>query len=249
MNRLFITLSLFIISIAISATEIQTKCIRQHLKDAIKINKKRRPLYKALTDGKSKKLSNSLIFSEKLSLSYAFIFDLSAKKYQKRGIPLFCLDFIDMKEIADFQAGSEVPEYKYESLEKINTKEIIANIKKSLKKRSFKGVQDYMQLELKNFEEEKKYNCLAKHVLESIQRSAFLAPHYIQASEMIGMKSPKKLLENNIKIQAMSLKIFSRIDKKAAKFQEEGVSIICNDIPHIPIPSEAVIDSIYSNLK
>lgn len=241
--------SLFLMSFNLSAKIEPSKCIKKHLVDAIKINKKRKPKYKSLTDGKSKKLSNSLIFSERLSLIYATVFDFKARKYQRRGIPLFCLDFIDMKEIPSFQENSSLPEYSYESVEKINTSEIIDKIKRSLKKDGFFGVQRALRLELQKLESEKKYNCLAKHVLESIQRSAYLAPHYIAASKIVGLKSPERILRKNIKIQASSLKGFHELDKLAGEFQEKGVSILCNDIPHIPVPSSEVIDSIYSKLQ
>jgi len=241
--------TLFLLSFSLSAKVESTKCIRKHLIDAIKVNKLRKPMYKSITGGKSKLLSNSLIFSERIALIYATIFDFKAKKYQKRGLPLLCLDFIDMDQISDFQEDVSVPNYSYESVERIDTSEICSKIKRSLKEDGFIGVQNTLAIELDKIEGEKKYNCLAKHVLESIQRSAYLAPHYIAAAKMIGMKSPERLLRKNIKIQTSTLKGFHKLDKLAAEFQAKGVSILCNDIPHIAIPSSEVIESIYSNLK
>jgi hypothetical protein len=245
----FVIFSIFILNFSLSAKVKNSKCIRKHLLDAIQINKLRKPLYKVITDGKSKTLSNRLIFSERIALVYAIIFDYKAKKYQKRGIPLFCLDFIDMKEISEFQEGSYIPTHRYDSVEKIDTSEIISKINRTLEKESFQGVQRLLSLELQKLEDEKSYNCLSKHVLESIRRSAFLAPHYIAAAELVGLKSPKRMLKKNIKIQAESLRSFHKLDELAAEFQEKGVSILCNDIPHIAIPSSDVIHSIYSNLK
>ena len=77
---------------------------------------------------------------------------------------------------------------------------------------------------------------MVRHVLQSIRRSASLAPGYIKRAKELGLKSPKGLLTSFLKTQIFSLKISVHLDKKARPLNEMGIPIICNDVPDIPTP-------------
>ena len=231
---------LMISNIALGAN---SNCFSTHIKEAINKNIDRKPLYSKMTGGKSKFLSNLLITSEKATFVLAKIYDKRARDFQKGGVPILCLDYVDMDLTPEFSSVLDIPQLAYDELPKIDVKRIRKKLLKSLEK-SFKEVGIDSEEALDQTRGTGHYNCMLTHVLESINRAALLAPHYEKAAADKNLKSPKKLLEKNIKIQIKSLGLWAYIDKKAAKFQEKGLKVICQDVPKINPPTEEEIDSI-----
>ena len=82
---------------------------RKHLIDAITVNKTRKPIYAAMTKGRSRPLSNFLIWNEYLILPIAWYFDIWARKFNQQGIGIISKDFISM---ASVQPAETAPKYK-----------------------------------------------------------------------------------------------------------------------------------------
>ena len=76
--------------------------IGKHLKDALKLNKKRAPLYGELTNNKSIALSYELMAMESLAFIGLGYLDQKAQVYIKHGVGVFEDDLIDMKETPEF---------------------------------------------------------------------------------------------------------------------------------------------------
>ncbi|ATH06929.1 hypothetical protein BIY24_02950 [Halobacteriovorax marinus] len=219
-------------------------CFSKHISEAISKNKERRDLYAKMTNGESKSLSNLLINAERASFVVAKIYDWRVKYFQRNGLPLLCLDYIDMDLTPNFSAVLDYPNLKYDEIRNIDISKVRKKLKKSLK-------VGYLELEeeLEHLIDVNRntghYNCMFVHVLESIRRSAHLATHYIDSAREKGLRSPKKIIDKNIKLQINSLGIWYSLDKKASKFQEQGVQILCRDVPKIELPTSLEIDSIY----
>jgi hypothetical protein len=228
---------LFSISLSVFA-QPSKDCATIHLHDAIKLNKKRKPLYAELTDGKSKKISNKLINLEWISIALMTPLDKLSRKYQKKGIPILCEDFIDMELTPEFSSEPKVPGYTYSSVPKVNVKSIKKKLKASLKVGLNEFIHD-LETELHKLESYPHYNCLTRHLFESLIRSAHLVRPYREAAKREGLKDPKRLLYKNLKLQMFSLGFFYTLDRKAAGVQEEGVPILCQDVPPIEISTRS----------
>lgn len=238
-----IQLALIFLMITNMSLAANSNCFSTHIREAINKNIDRKSLYSKMTGGKSKFLSNLLITSEKATFVLAKVYDRRAREFQRSGIPILCLDYVDMDLTPEFSSVLDIPQLKYNELSKIDVKSIRRSLLNSLEK-SFDEVENESKEFLKQTRNTGHYNCMLTHVLESINRAALLAPHYEKAAADKQLKSPKKLLEKNLKIQIRSLGLWAYIDKKAAKFQEKGIRIICQDVPKINPPTPQEIDSI-----
>lgn len=225
---------LLILLFSINISFSSENCLREHLKDAIRLNKERLDKYANLTNNQSIKVSKSLIRLERLSILITAPLDWKSSRYQREGIPLLCLDFIDMDETPEFSDSLIIPSMKYSEVPRLNVKAIKKRLKTSLKV----GVQSFIKVidkEIASLEHYPNYNCMARHLFESLGRSAHLIKFYEDASRRRGLKSPKKILKRNIRLQIFSLGLFHKLDRRAASIQERGVPILCNDVPAIPL--------------
>lgn len=84
------------------AKSYEQNCFAEHIRESIVINSARKPFYRKLTGGKSDEVFNFSITSERASLIPAAYFDWKARAYQKKGVPLFCYEFMSMNATPDF---------------------------------------------------------------------------------------------------------------------------------------------------
>lgn len=218
-----------------------------HIKDAIKLNKERALLYAGITNGRSKIVSKGLIGLEYATVPISKYYDFRAKKYNKAGIPLFKLDFIDMAQTPAFKSLHPLPARAYRSIRKLPIYQIEKELKLALKENDLDRILEIATQQIEEINENPSYNCLTRHFLESIRRSAFLLPYYIEASHHKDLSSPKNLVKQVILIQAKSLPLVQQLDREAGPIQEKGIAILCQDVPHIPLPSEQEIATILSH--
>lgn len=209
-----------------------------HIHDAIKINKHRREIYSKITNKHSLSISSTLIFFEKLSILFAKHFDRKAKEYEIKGVPLLSLDYIDMNKIPEFQERIEKPSTSYSQIPRIKIFRIKRWLKKALRDEGFHGLEIQAAKELEAIKRHSPYNSMVKHVLEAIIRSAHLAPLYVNLSLEKDLASPDKLLKKHLRFQITGLPISYFLDRKAGKLIEQGVGILYQDVPHIPLPTE-----------
>ncbi len=215
-----------------------------HIRDAIQLNKKRTQFYSTLTNGKSKIISKGLITLEYATIPISKYYDFIARKYNQAGIPLLELDFIDMKYAPEFSEEKRFPERMYSSIRRPEISLITKELKRALKADDYEQIIQISSQEISALEENRSYNCLTRHFLESVRRSAALLPYYIKASKQKGLSSPQRIVKQVIKLQLNSLILVHQLDIKAAPIQQQGVAIICQDIPHIPMPSEQQIEQL-----
>ncbi len=241
---------LILISISVSSFCLAAKqnCLSQHILDAIKLNKERKEIYKSITQGKSSFVSNLLIKAEQLALPIAYSFDIKARKYQNKGLPLLCLDAIDMDQTPVFSYERSYPYSTYEDVYKLDIKNFIKVISNSISTESYFTTTFKIDQKIKKLEEQMHYNCLTRHFLESIRRSTYLATFYILEARNKGLPSPKGLINLYLKAQLNTLYITNKIDFHASKIQETGVPIICQDVPHIPLPGPEELESFFTTI-
>ncbi len=233
-----------VLSISTLAEGLTNNCLSIHIDDAIAMNSKRRELYSQMTNGESAFTSNYLINAERLAYPVSKAFDKKARKYQNAGIPLLCLDAIDMSETPAFSYQRVQPRTSYKDAYIPSIRNLNSRVKNAMIKNYFSAMR-ILDEEVHKMEEDIHYNCLTRHFIESIRRTMFLTPYYIISAKKKGLESPRKLLESFIETQLQTLYLTKSIDKSAANIQEAGTPIICQDVPVIPLPTDEEIRSFY----
>jgi hypothetical protein len=211
------------------------KCFSRHLKEAIEVNETRKPLYESATQGKSRNISRTLIGLEKLTLTlFSWRYDRRAKPYQQEGIPLLCDEFVPMNEIPPFAPHLPPPVTSPEKMPALDVREMKERLESALDSEGFEAVERLADEEIQKLEWLPHHFCMSRHVLESVRRSARLAPQHYRAAEARGLESPKEISRDFIRLQLRSLNQGLAIDKESYPLQARGIPIICQDVPKVP---------------
>lgn len=223
--------TLIFLVISISFSYSQAECLARHIREAIELNTERKPLYSHITDSKSQKISRKLILREKIALRASWLLiDRDAKFYNDNGIPIICNDLVEMSETPPFSPKGPTLDpktYKKYSAHKIKTR-----FKKLLRSRDFFGLHKAASKEISKLPAG--YNCMVRHILESIARSALLAPEYQKTALAQGLPDPLFLSVRFIRLTIDQLDYASDLDHLAMPMQTQGIPIICQDVPPIP---------------
>jgi len=229
-TRSIIVLSLFILAMGQSAL---AGCFVDHIRDAIRSNRKRAPLYSQLSNGKSQKISRKLIFDERTTLLIAQYVEHQAQRYEEAGVPILCQGFVSMADTPSFQPFLSPDPAPLNDFVNTDANSVTQHIIQAYKKQQFAGVTEAVQDELSRLKS-MNYNCMQRHVLESIRRFSALAPAFSSSSQKRGLKPPNKLVWKIIKLQLFALPTVLKLDESAAPLQAEGLPILCRDVPPIP---------------
>ncbi len=206
----------------------------QHLQEAIEINQKRRPLYSKLSGGKSLKISNTLIFFEKLSLASSYPLDILAKYWQKRNVPVLEYEFIPMSETPDFKECFANQQGITQSFPDLKTQLIVKDCASLFKNSDYQGIVNYTDRVIKETEEYSKHMCMVRHILESIRRAAYLIERHIENSQKLQIRSPEFICRYLLKSQISIIHTSKLFDYWAHPLQKDGIPIIFQDVPFIP---------------
>ena len=226
----------------------QENCFVKHINEAIELNIARREVYAEQSKGKSKKISDTLIWLERLTWLSAKWFDWRARFWQEQGIPLMCSEFVSMDltpSLAKAQLMREDPRSD------LDIKHLAPTLSKGLKN-SYENVFETAVDALKEINLEPYYHCMQRHMIESIGRTAKLAPIYEKMAFEKGLKSPSSLIKMFLQMQIWGLKLGKWLDEMAMPLQKQGLGIICQDVPHIALdvgidPPQVLDRSILTN--
>lgn len=211
-------------------------CLTAHIQDAIQLNKKRAVVYSQLTNGQSEAVSKRLIRMETWLMFAVPFADGWAMPYQKAGVNILCDDFIDMSETPAFKAMNPNGKDNIANFKAVDVQPIIQDLDYLLDNNFYSHLAKYADEQIQEMDKNPRYNCMVKHVLESIRRMAILAPrHNALAKKTIKIPSitlSKIVLRNHINMLDTS----SEIDVLAAPMQADGIQIVCQDVPYIPAP-------------
>lgn len=215
---------------SIQSQSFETRCISKHIHEAIALNQERLPLYAAVSEGRSRAISRALLNLEKFVLATLPLIERPAEKYQTQGVPLFCLDVVPMSDTPQFMERVEVPERAFVPF---NGLALSLSLAQALVMQNKQQLEQRLERALETLNENKNFNCMTRHLLESILRSVRLTPVYQQMSAEKGLRDPGYLLRILINTQISALGLASHLDAQAAELNAEGIPVICNDLPHI----------------
>ena len=219
------------------ATSGSCRCFETHIRDAIEVNRQRLPLYSRLTNGESEKVSKKFILNQHLVLPITWYVDWRARKYQRKGIPIVCMDMVSMSLTPEFRERSEVEPQPLSEFHTPDVKTIRQMARTAYLKGSFEELSRVISIEVKRLQAIPTYHCMVRHMLESALRCSNLAPKYIEKAEQIHMKSPADLSWFLIRLHLMALGGCAELDALAGPLQAQGIPIIGQDVPPItPLP-------------
>jgi hypothetical protein len=203
-----------------------------HLREALELNRKRAPLYAALTGGESQPISRSLIRMEWMLIPVARWYDRRARPYHEGGVPLLEDVFVSMSETPDFAEFRE-PQPRQPAI-RLDGPAIGRGVRRAFVELGFAGAAARLEEELRCLEEEPSFHCMTRHLLESTLRISLLAPLHARAATARGLPSPIALFRQLIRIHLWGIPSAVRLDRRAAPIQQRGVPILCQDVPPIP---------------
>lgn len=214
----------------------ERNCVSIHIKDAMELNKARKPLYQKYSNYRSTEITERLLKMERKLLVGAPFADLWARLYQRKGIPIMCKDFIDMSETPAFTSMNPEGVDSILNYRKPAVAAVVAKLKQLFKERAYVEMAHFADNEILKIEDHPRYNCLYRHMLESIRRMAILTPEYMEMAQSLGFTSPELLSRNVLRSHFSLLEESALIDQLAAPLQAQGLPIICQDVPYIPWP-------------
>jgi hypothetical protein len=212
-------------------SEPQKHCVSHHLREAIDLNSERLEKYFAVSGGRSLPISLRLVTLERAILLVVPALEIPAKFYQKRGVPVLCLDMVPMEDAPPFVERVSTPVEPYSPRSGRELKDKLARLYDQGK---LEPLEEALEKELAELHEAPSYHCMTRHLLESILRSARLEPLYERMSVERGLPKPNFISKTFIRAQIRQLAKATEIDDEAAPLQAEGIPIICRDVPPIP---------------
>lgn len=211
-------------------------CLTKHVHEAMTLNKQRKPLYEKFSSKKSRKISNKMIWMEYRLLLASPLADIWAAPYQSAGIPVLCQDLVPMSGTPAFKPLN--PDGK-DSLSNFHQPDINYTSEQMLnlyKEKAWFQLANFADRNIKDLDQVPRYNCMVKHILESIRRIAALTPIHAQKAQELHLISTELLSRALLRSHIRLMNEAAEIDKLAAPLQADGLPIICQDVPFIPWP-------------
>lgn len=206
-------------------------CFREHIVESIEINKSRKKDYAKLTQGESDRIFNHLISVEYISIPFAVFYDLKASKFKKKGMELFCHEFVSMNRVNEFSFENRViPAHDFPLLDFNEYKD---EIKAAVKANDHKSIKKISLKKIKELEKYPAYFCMTRHLVESIYRFAYFVDVREKEAAALNIASPKNLLIDVIGTHLLGLPDSIKIDGWSQPIQERGIPILCSELPNV----------------
>lgn len=205
----------------------------RHLREALRLNKERMPLYAALTDGRSRAISRRLIWAERFSMPVAWYVDWRARRFQRLGIPVVCADFEPMERTPAFRPRAADPP-PLSAFTPADPRRIARAVERAYRAGGFAGAGEALEGEIEALSHVPGFHCMTRHLLESALRITNGARRYAADAGARGVASPARLSRGLLTLHLTTLGEAARLDRRAAPLQAEGIPIVCQDVPPIP---------------
>jgi hypothetical protein len=222
------------ITATLLTASLVTGCFQAHLNEALEVNRSRLMGYAKLSLGRSIPISLELMAAEKLALLPAWELDREALPYQKNGVALLCDEFVPMSQASAAPHSKGPPETPPAPSELASARRVARRIRLAGETSGMEGVERESRAVLDELARTPRYQCLTRHLVESVARAARLALVHDDRALGLGLPSSLSVSERFIRLQLLSLPAFAAIDREAIPLQAEGIPILCSDVPPIP---------------
>jgi hypothetical protein len=218
----------------------ESRCMERHLREAARLNEERMPRYAELTGGRSREISRRLIRTERLAVPVAWYLDRRARRFQRAGIPVVCDDFVPMANTPPFRERAADPPPPLSAFARADARRIRRAVRRAQRTGGFPAASAALRAELARIEGTPAFHCMLRHLLESALRVSVLAPRHVAGARARGLTdSPEELSRDLLDLHLDALGEAAELDRRAAPLQAEGIPILCQDVPPIPLPDSA----------
>lgn len=207
------------------------ECFDQHLAKAIRINTMRLPKYLFISYGDTLLISQKLILGETLLLPKAKQLMLKAKYFQDKGIPVLCDEFLPMSQVAPW--SSQISPLST-PLNKVDLNEFKLKSQVLIQQYNWIDLQLLIRKTLSEKFHQIQYYCMTKHFIESMSLITEKALLHAQMAEQKQLpSSPNGLSQELLQIHIDGLFLAESLDIDASEVQQNGIPIICQDVPKL----------------
>lgn len=190
----------------------------------------------ALSNGQSHEISQRLIGMERKLVLLSPLADAWAAPFQMVGIPILCQDFVDMSQTPSFRSSHPEGPISLDRFQAVDVDEMQKGLRELLTAREYQALAEFADLQIALLQDEPRFHCMLRHILESIRRMAALTPRYEEQAKQKIKISPAFLSRTILNAHIRLLNAAADIDKLAAPLQAQGLPIVCQDVPPIPWP-------------
>lgn len=216
---------------SIYAKSYSKNCFREHISESIAINKERKKDYARMTDGESDKIFTHLIAMEHLTLPVAFYYDLKARPFQKKGMDLFCHEFMSMNKVSTFDETKRIiPDYAFPVLSFAQYKK---DLRDAVRNDDLALVKKLSLEQLDILRPYPQFHCMTRHMIESIYRFAYFVNIREKEAQELKVESPRTLMMKVISSHLLGMDDSIKIDRWSRSIQEKGVPILCSELPDL----------------
>lgn len=216
------------------------ECFNKHFLESIQLNQTRKPLYLRRSASASNGISSRIVWMEKAALmlgnfSKKYRFDERDAVYRQANMSIVCESLVPISKTPEFKdsySDGVAPLATSYTLFSATTARDDLQI--ALNKGGYVGLKEEALARARGVGT-LKTNCLVRHVLRSIARTASLAPNQIALATEKGLPGPDLLIRDLISFQLLALSFGNWLDESALKVQEKGIPILCQDLPEVPV--------------
>lgn len=223
-----------------------------HLRDAIRLNRARRPGYVRLGGRRSGLVSTLLIASERLLLPSAWGFDRQAQPFVQAGVPILVADLSPMPDpVPIVPARRRTRDAHLSSSEALGTSPAsgegktllssdlrLGGVRWAVRRGNFSEAAERLVGALRTVRDaeavEERAYALTAHVIESAGLMALRAPRYAEATGGATVRLSRRLVAGHLPLVAAAL----GLDRLAHPVQAHGVPLLVDDLPAIPFEAE-----------
>ena len=216
-----IQMILILIFIFILSQSAFASCLTEHLKEGIELNQKRKLIYYEMSAGSTDRISETLL-SYEYNLVYLLKITGFERQYSSLQFPFLCDEFRST-------ANPLPPVYQYDRPDLSQFKPIsFFSLRKKLqnliRNRELSAFHKTLDQEIQRLQKEPRFNCMTRHLLESMARVSWLALNDDRKTESAF---------NLLKYMPIALFGSKQLDVMSAEHQASGIPILCHDLPLI----------------
>lgn len=227
------TVLILLTSLSAAASE---NCFREHITDAMALNRTRRPVYSAMSGGRSERVTDALLAMEDkfLYLTDSFFpFDDWSRRYTQAGMPITCEGLVPMANTPALLAGVREKGFNPKNVAVPPRKSVVARLLTSY---TLEGWPEFIQTcrdLLKELSVEPQAHCLSRHFIESMGRIAAQVESQSARAKALVLPDPAWIAKWMIRGHVTQMSLAQDIDEMALPLNAEGIPILCRDVPPI----------------
>jgi hypothetical protein len=202
-----------------------------HIREALELNRHRAAYYASLTSGASNAVFRRYMLAERTVLPAAMWFDWRARPYHSAGVPLLSSVFVSMSAVPQL---SRPVERRSDDGWSPDVTHMVSTLRSSSQSAGFEGLARAADVCLQVLADRPWRDCMLRHQIESLRRAANVSPINIDNAIGKGLRSPEPLLRQFMRFHLHGVRLAPWLDNRALGLQVRGITILANDLPHVP---------------